>query len=55
MSKKYETNNYIAFHKALEQMLEAMIIENEPYCEANIEMDNVDVEMTVAFKEITND
>lgn len=55
MSEKYETDNYISFHKALEQMLEAMINENEPYCEANIEMDELDVEMTIEFKEKKND
>lgn len=25
MSEKYKTENYIAFHKALEKMLEAMV------------------------------
>jgi len=55
MSEKYETEQYIAFHKALEQILEAMVNNTEPYCEANLELDDVNAEITIAFKEKTND
>lgn len=52
MDDKFETGNYIAIHKALEQMLEAMVNENEPYCEAEVTIDTAVVEIIIAFKEV---
>ncbi len=56
MSKsKYETENFIAFHKALEQLLIAMVNNEQPQGNANFESGDFSATIDVTLNSLEGD